>query len=156
MIVKATQDVYDRIMVATKVCEKTGCWLCMSADRGIGYATAWFEGKLVLAHRMVYHHLFSNPSQFAVMHTCDVRNCVNPDHLRLGTQQMNVDDMMCKGRNVPSIGERNGQATLTDEDVAQIRGMYSTGLYFQREIADAFGVHQVHVSRIVRRTRRNA
>lgn len=33
-----------------------------------------------------------------VLHRCDTPECVNPDHLFIGTRQDNIDDMMNKGR----------------------------------------------------------
>jgi hypothetical protein len=51
-----------------------------------------------------------------VLHSCDVRNCWNPDHLWLGTNADNNRDMMTKGRQ-----RLYGNAKLTVEQVLAIR-----------------------------------
>jgi len=56
-----------------------------------------------------------------VRHKCDVRTCINPEHLELGTPQDNANDMMVSGRHIRPIGERNGQAKLIWEQVNKIR-----------------------------------
>lgn len=43
-------------------------------------------------------HYGEVPDDFHVLHKCDVRNCVNPDHLFLGTNQDNIEDKVRKGR----------------------------------------------------------
>jgi hypothetical protein len=52
------------------------------------------------AHRVAY--VLANgpiePGQ-VVMHTCDVPACVNPAHLKLGSQGDNNRDCFAKGRN---------------------------------------------------------
>lgn len=61
-----------------------------------------------------------------VMHTCDNPICVNPDHLRIGTQGDNTLDMCAKGRNVPAY-DRNGvkhpmaSPKLNDDAIREIR-----------------------------------
>jgi len=59
-----------------------------------------------------------------VMHTCDVRSCVNPKHLQAGTRKLNMADMKAKGR-APVIERRKGEdhhgAKLTNDDVRAIR-----------------------------------
>lgn len=44
------------------------------------------------------------PEGLSVLHTCDNKRCVNPNHLFLGTQADNVEDMMKKGRHNPTPG----------------------------------------------------
>jgi len=54
---------------------------------------------LMPAHRLFYH-LFKGELEkdLYVCHTCDNVSCVNPDHLWLGTQKQNMEDMKKKGR----------------------------------------------------------
>lgn len=76
----------------------TGCWLWMGPHRVDGYGV--FGGMTKLAHRLSYE-AFVGPIRFGgvVMHMCDNPTCVNPAHLRVGTQKDNVHDMIAKGRN---------------------------------------------------------
>lgn len=52
-----------------------------------------------LAHRIVAEKHFGSIVGKVVMHICDNRRCVNPKHLRVGTQKDNVQDMFKKGRS---------------------------------------------------------
>lgn len=76
------------------------------------------------------------------MHTCDNTSCVNPEHLRCGTQQENIADRDKKGRTAK--GSRNGGSKLTDEQVAQIRASSDT----QVVLARRYKVHQTTISKI--------
>lgn len=82
------------------------CWLWMGAKRGGGYGEfrigSYKDGtrKMVVAHRFSWElHNGAIPKEMQVCHNCDVRNCVNPDHLFLGTQVDNMQDMHSKGRH---------------------------------------------------------
>lgn len=69
-----------------------------------------------------------------ILHRCDLRSCVNPDHLFLGSQSDNVQDMMSKKRNVAKglNGELNPMAKLTLEDVEKMKNIrQSTGMSFK-------------------------
>lgn len=48
-------------------------------------------------------------------------------------------------------GEQCTWAKLTEKDVRQIRRMYASGKYAQHELGRQFGVHQMQISRVVRR-----
>ncbi len=48
-------------------------------------------------HRIV-HAYATGETPKVVMHTCDNRKCVNPNHLKSGTHQDNTQDMLAKGR----------------------------------------------------------
>lgn len=84
-----------------KVLKTETCWLWQGAlvnESGYGCFRGP-NGRNVLAHRFAWE--LTNgpiPDGMFACHRCDVRQCVNPAHLFLGTQQDNIDDMMRKGR----------------------------------------------------------
>ena len=105
-----------------------------------------------LAHRVVYELLVGPiPYGKMVLHHCDNRKCVNPDHLYTGTHQNNMDDMVERGRSKANglVKEKHPRAKLTWEEVNAIRNKYSIG-FTQVVLAEEYGVCQVQVSSIVR------
>jgi hypothetical protein len=88
------------------------------------------------------------------MHICDNPPCVNPDHLRLGTQADNMADMRQKGRGkvpTPLIGVNHPDAKLTEDDVVLIRNLWAARRLSQRKLAARFGVSRSLISQIVYR-----
>ena len=82
----------------------SGCWLWTGGLFQNGYGTAFLQGgKPVTAHRamMIAQGVALGPKDY-VLHRCDVRCCVNPDHLFVGTQTDNMADMNKKGRHRPA------------------------------------------------------
>jgi hypothetical protein len=61
------------------------------------------------------------PSKRLVLHRCDNRACVRPDHLFLGDDQTNMDDMYEKKRDNHARGEQQHLAKITEADVRVIR-----------------------------------
>lgn len=76
------------------------CWVRTTAPWGDGYTAIRVDGVKVGAHRFSYelHHRPLKPGE-KVLHSCDNPPCVNPAHLRVGSQGDNVADMNGKGRN---------------------------------------------------------
>ena len=95
-----------RIKVAEKIIDDRGCWNWIKSVNpmtGYGQLSAYENGKheLYTAHRTSYlAHIGAIPDGLCVLHKCDNRKCFNPDHLFLGTQKENMDDMDSKGRRV--------------------------------------------------------
>jgi len=82
-----------------KVLKTDSCWLWTGGIATQGYGVFRVDGKSVSAHRHSYKiHKGEIPDGMHVCHSCDVRNCVNPDHLWVGTATDNMQDMIKKGR----------------------------------------------------------
>ena len=105
-----------------------------------GYGFFRNSSKHELAHRVSYRLFNGQLDARDVMHKCDVPNCVNPEHLALGTRLENMQDAKRKGRM--RIGQGHGRSKLTEEQVNLIKKSSK----LQREIAAEFGITQGHVS----------
>lgn len=125
---------------------KTGCWLWRGVPQSRGYAQPTLEKKRLLAHRLSYEAFVGPIGDKYVLHTCDVRLCVNPEHLFLGTAADNSRDMRLKGRSAK--GERVGSAKLTEEAVREIRRATASDEY----LAKKYGVHSDAISRVRNKT----
>lgn len=79
--------------------------------------------------------------------TCTTAACVNPAHLRWGTQKENCDDRERLGRRAPARGERHGLSKLSVEKVRYIRSS-PLNTY---ELAEELGVSQPTVAKVRRR-----
>lgn len=156
----------DRADFMLRVTMTEGCWLWAASIRPNGYGQINHRGRITLAHRVAYTLLVGPiPPGMWVLHRCDVRACVNPEHLYLGTHEDNMRDMVARGRQCRGArmaaalagkrrgrmpGESNAGAKLTDQKVRDMREAYAAGTT-QTALAAAYGVRQSLVSRVVRR-----
>lgn len=79
----------------------SGCLLWLGSMFGKhGYGSYWFtKGKLWKSHRVAWVLTHGDiPDGLFVLHSCDVRLCVNPRHLRLGSIRDNSLDMARRNR----------------------------------------------------------
>lgn len=120
----------------SKVNKTDGCWLWTAAIcKSNGYGKFGFNGKTPDAHRFAWQLVHGEiPDGLHVLHTCDVKLCVNPDHLYLGTHRDNMRDARLRHR-YPS-GDRHyarknpehcWRSKLTWEIVAKIREERASG-----------------------------
>lgn len=149
------RDRYHRLLTSRTKWEN-GCALYQGRPNHAGYGRVGKNGRH-LAHRLSWRlYRGEIPRGTCVLHKCDQRACINPQHLFLGTRTDNHSDMVAKGRArfpnprfVPR-GEKHYCAKLTEKDVVEIRRLAATRRHTQREIAERFGVIQQTISLIVR------
>jgi len=128
--------------------DENGCWIWSDSLNSSGYGTWWDGGKNISAHRSSWERNFGGiPNGKHVLHKCDVRNCVNPNHLFIGDVFSNMADMVEKGRSC--TGERNGMSRLSEDQVLEIKRLYSEGGITQRELGEIFGILGGSVNRII-------
>jgi hypothetical protein len=143
------------------VAKSGDCWEWVGTRRPEGYGLFWNGERQVRAHRFAWELVNGPiPAGLSLCHSCDNPPCVRPDHLFVGTQRQNLEDMTRKGRrrSRPPVREQNGSANamakLTEEQVAHIKGMAAAGHYHD-DIAARFGVTRANVSYVTRKTWRH-
>ena len=86
----------------SKVDKSGSCWEWNAGINNKGYGIFNYKRKCVLAHRVAWmldtgaDDLL--PPEKKLLHSCDNTLCVNPQHLRVGTQKDNARDMVNRGR----------------------------------------------------------
>jgi hypothetical protein len=78
----------------------SGCHLWLGAVNNDGYGHFSVDGKKVLAHRFAFARANGSIADgLVIRHTCDVRCCVNEQHLIPGTHADNANDKVVRGRS---------------------------------------------------------
>jgi hypothetical protein len=151
--IKKTNPLHDKKDQIDRFLEKicyglSGCWYWRGSRSKFGYGC--FGRKK--AHRYSYE-LFNGKitNGLFVLHKCDIRNCVNPNHLFLGTQKDNVLDMVKKNRNKnkPLFGDQNPMSKLTKKDVLLMRKIYNEEIISYKNIAKKFNVSTMTAYRAI-------
>ncbi len=135
--------VYSRFIEKTLIVE-SGCWEWQTAKkRRYGIFAVYVNGewKTIRAHRASWAlHRGAIPEGMHVLHTCDNKRCVNPEHLELGSKSKNTKDAWERGLVGPWARKINFRIA---QQICQATGT-------QSEIAAAFGISQSMVSSIRR------
>lgn len=122
----------------------SGCWLWLGSLSQKGYGVVWYGGKNIKAHRLswfAFRH--DEPANgLHVLHRCDNRACVNPEHLFIGTHQENIADMVAKGRQQRRPGALHNMARLTEDQAKAIL----TDPRSARVVAAIYGVSKSTIS----------
>lgn len=107
------------------------CHLWTAYVEPAGYGKLRVGNTNQRTHRIAWqlHTGMPVPDNLLVLHKCDVRNCVNPEHLFLGDHEDNVRDMDEKGRRAKSSlrGEQCSSAKLKEKDVVKIKRLLAEG-----------------------------
>ena len=128
---------------------ESGCWIWTGHYNNLGYGRIKHKYKFYGAHRISYVvHNGEIPDNLCVLHTCDVRCCVNPKHLFLGAHADNMEDMVKKDRAHRWDGKRKGvnnpNCRLNEDIVRKIR----LDNRKRKEIANEYGVSISTISEI--------
>lgn len=101
-----------------------GCWEWTGATWD-GYGEFWLAGTSRRAHRVSYRMYVGNiPNDMCVLHKCNNRRCVNPEHLYLGSKQDNAQDAIAAGTiNTTYKVNFSRRAKLSNDDVVCIKKM---------------------------------
>lgn len=103
---------FKRLLAGYRVSEESGCWEWRGHTYSNGYGAIKVFGRMLTAHRYSYElHKGPIPYGLQVLHSCDNKRCINPDHLRLGTHQENMIEAsergrMRAGKDHPQYGKR--------------------------------------------------
>lgn len=151
--------IVDRFLASVE--KRPSCWVWTGGVLKSGYGQTRVSGRFARAHRLAWT-IFRGPipANTMVLHACDVRRCVNPDHLFLGTNADNMADMRLKRRQgrraMPTppkplaIDRRRGpqshNAKLTEDDVREIRASADR----QATLAIRYGVNRTTIRKILR------
>lgn len=128
--------------VVSRFYGERGCWLLDTP-----YPRVSVDGNGIQLSRLLFRYLHGYLPE-VVRHTCDDPRCVNPRHLKGGTQSDNIRDRDERGRT--ARGKRHGKSKLTEDDVVEMRRLRDQGWTLER-LGEKFGVTKTNVSFIVRR-----
>lgn len=137
-----------------KTVKTKSCWIWCGFITEKGYGRVHIGRETCYAHAlswMIFNKMLV-PEGLEVRHTCDVRYCVNPQHLLVGTHTENLQDMQDRNRRAHNFkGHRNPTTHLSPTDVENIKLEYGQGRKFgitQREIGKKYGISNSSVSKI--------
>lgn len=161
----AMKTIEDRFETKFTCEPNSGCWLWTGATSTSGYGLLFVQGRARTASRVAWEISGRTISQgLQVLHHCDVRSCVNPRHLFLGTNADNVSDRVRKGRSARVTGDANGsrihperrprgeahwKAAVSDTAIAWAKEQRAKGTG-PTAIARTLGVDRTTVQRWVR------
>ena len=153
---------YNRVMVNARRLDN-GCLIAEGNPINQGYAhiSLQVNGKrlVVFAHRLVkavslgatkhprhdtdHYNCYNKICGLEVHHECGNKACCEDTHLMVLTPGQHFR----RDRS----GASNPKAILKETDVIEIRKLYRTGWYTQKELGDRFGVTREGISGIVNR-----
>lgn len=142
---------YDRLVALLAQPWGEKCILWDGSVMSTGYGEVRANHKSELTHRVACRLAHGAPPAglSQVAHSCGVRRCVNPNHLRWTNQSGNEADKVTHG--LSNRGERCGTHKLSEAQMREVRERYAAGGITQKKLGAEFGIKQQGVSNIVTR-----
>lgn len=132
----------------SRVVTETGCWIWIGRVSGNGYGLLKRLNKSMSAHRASYEAFCGEISDgMNILHKCDTKTCVNPDHLYQGTHIQNMQDMKNRGRGYSAFGNEFAKRKINEEKALKIFNSTASN----KETAELYGVSKTTVHRIKRK-----
>ena len=142
----------------TKVHKTENCWLWTAGQMcGYGWLRDPFTKKNTRAHQFIMKALLGLPKTgFETCHKCNVKLCVNPQHLYYGTRRDNIRDQVAAGvhnfLNHGKSGTKSPKAILTVKQVREIRKLRKSGLTY-RLISEKMNLNISTVGNVINNNR---
>ncbi len=140
------EEILKRLL--KKVRKTDSCWLWRGRVSG-GYGVISLKGKQFVAHRVMWAvskgglHLLL-PGKNMICHECNIKLCMNPEHLYQGTGKNNAADRR-------KDGMKGWRTVLTEQDVLWMRAyVIDFSLEKRKEVAEKFGIRKETVDQIIR------
>jgi len=147
---KYIEHTKKRLLKNRKIVNECWEWKGFSQNKGYGFIS-WGQGKSKtkwLVHRISYTIWKGEiPKGMFILHSCDNPKCFNPDHLSVGTQKDNLQQMSQRGRSNARYGSKSGKSKLKESEVIKIRQMRDEGKTL-KEISKKFNVTDANISDI--------
>lgn len=148
-MIKLTNKDIERFWSKVDVKGEDECWEWKKCKDKDGYGQYQINKKKYLSHRISW--ILENgdiPKKMCICHKCDNPSCVNPNHLFLGTNKNNSEDMTNKNRQAK--GENQGLHKLTEKQILEIRLKYIPYKYTQQKLAEEYNISRSLIGYIVR------
>jgi hypothetical protein len=132
-------------------------WQAGKNDGARSYGVFWHRGRKLKTHRIAFElgHRALCAGEL-VCHHCDNPPCCNPAHLYAGTHRDNARDCTERNRRNSERGEDRYNATLTEQDIRDIRAKYQKrkfGGMNGTALAKIYGVGPTMINAIIHRRR---
>lgn len=128
----------DRFLEKVDLIPFTTCHIWNAYTDKNGYGKISIDHKPQLAHRVAYELFVGNiPQGMLILHSCDNPYCVNPDHLRVGTNAENMRDKGLRGKNFK----------ITNEQATEIKELLKSGVKI-KEVARIYNLDYYYVNMV--------
>jgi hypothetical protein len=145
---KKPMDLPVRFWPKVRKPKTDGCWQWTAYKNNKGYGVITVSGRQEMAHRISWILVNGEiPHGLFVLHACDNPECVNPNHLFLGTHADNMADMARKGRAASRPGEEAYSAKITFAMADEIRSLSKS--VPRAKLAEMYKLHPITIWRVV-------